>query len=485
MAFIRDPIPSSLAQWRQSKHYTETDDQLEKQIRSLSKGLVEVSRTRSRELRDESFDTASLRAGAGSLTMEDGDTRVVQVIHESVREFFLRDNGFAFIDPSLQIWPIGSGHISLTVTCLDYINISELDSLVNARRLRMQDDDIKAPGNQSDKENSSPALSFSKLSRHSSQHSGRRRLGENMSLRRDRREQEFFGRISILSHAEAEDKSASIRQSTTNADQGTSGVDITRWLVINSSSAELSPGHGPLRRSTMDTSSSVEILQILEDYPALLSYATQKLFQHAHLAQKYGADLGIILARMQENIWDRWVALREDISPRVSLHQYVAELGLDSWLAKLSYGGGMPTSEDAKFSDSENDGQFLQGQSRPQPWVGTPVRVASVASFGSASSHTSSVYSTSNSIRRHVDNLAPEEAPTSSRPGDQSLNIDRFQHNRLVCEMCTERKRKVCFNFGNIGQSHYLTIFDQCNGELPCNQCRRRDDFCKTWAGES
>ncbi|XP_044721861.1 heterokaryon incompatibility protein (HET) domain-containing protein [Hirsutella rhossiliensis] len=42
MAFSRQPPPSSLHEWRMSDSFTETEDQLEKQIRSISKGLIEV-----------------------------------------------------------------------------------------------------------------------------------------------------------------------------------------------------------------------------------------------------------------------------------------------------------------------------------------------------------------------------------------------------------------------------------------------------------
>ncbi|KAL4968250.1 uncharacterized protein BDV14DRAFT_167601 [Aspergillus stella-maris] len=42
IAWIRDNPPTSLQEWRDSNYYTETADQLERQIRSISRGLVEV-----------------------------------------------------------------------------------------------------------------------------------------------------------------------------------------------------------------------------------------------------------------------------------------------------------------------------------------------------------------------------------------------------------------------------------------------------------
>lgn len=134
IGFIQQPTPASLMEWRASDYFTATDDQLEKQIRTISLGLVEVTKERATPLRDTDFEAMSVDAGAGSLNLEAGDSRVVQVIHESVRDFFLKGNGFSVLNPSLIIHPIGKGHLSIMATCLDYVNIEELDALVGARQ---------------------------------------------------------------------------------------------------------------------------------------------------------------------------------------------------------------------------------------------------------------------------------------------------------------------------------------------------------------
>lgn len=84
------PAPSSLSEWRESDEFIENDDQLERQIRDLSRGLLQVSR-RTDETQDTDFEGMSVVAGAGSLDLEHGETRVVQVVHESVRDFFLKE----------------------------------------------------------------------------------------------------------------------------------------------------------------------------------------------------------------------------------------------------------------------------------------------------------------------------------------------------------------------------------------------------------
>ncbi|KAL2111643.1 hypothetical protein VUR80DRAFT_9654 [Thermomyces stellatus] len=89
MPFIKRPVLLSLRKWRLSDELTEDDEQPIKQIRYVSRGLVEV-RFRVDETADDALECTSTRAQAGSLSLGTGETRVVQVIHESVREFFPR-----------------------------------------------------------------------------------------------------------------------------------------------------------------------------------------------------------------------------------------------------------------------------------------------------------------------------------------------------------------------------------------------------------
>lgn len=137
LAFISSSKPpSSLQEWSNSSNFTETDEQLERTIKNISGGLLEVGSWRFEEPRGNDEEILSVLAGAGSLDSEHGGTRIIQVIHESVREFFLKNNGFGFLDPTLVMNPIGKGHVSLMDTLLDYISITELDMLIRARGLR-------------------------------------------------------------------------------------------------------------------------------------------------------------------------------------------------------------------------------------------------------------------------------------------------------------------------------------------------------------
>lgn len=72
-------------------------------------------------------------AGAGSLEFGQAGNRIVQVIHESVREFFLRGSYFGQLSKNSGRSFVSDGHLSIIDTCMDYINIAELDALVEAR----------------------------------------------------------------------------------------------------------------------------------------------------------------------------------------------------------------------------------------------------------------------------------------------------------------------------------------------------------------
>ncbi|KAK4225059.1 hypothetical protein QBC38DRAFT_445882 [Podospora fimiseda] len=133
LAFTHRPTPASLHEWRESNNFTFNDGQLEKKIRPISKGLVEVKTARAGELVGEDTEQNSMYASAGSMNFEYGETRFVLVIHESVPEFFLSGTGFPLLDGTLLRSPIERGHLSIMATCLDYINIEELDALVQAR----------------------------------------------------------------------------------------------------------------------------------------------------------------------------------------------------------------------------------------------------------------------------------------------------------------------------------------------------------------
>ena len=99
IAFTSETPYTSLQKWKTSGEYVRSYEQMVRMIRSYSRGLIEVTDS------------------------------VVQFIHESVRELFLRGNGFAILDNTLSPHAIGKGHSSISRACLNLINIEELGSV--------------------------------------------------------------------------------------------------------------------------------------------------------------------------------------------------------------------------------------------------------------------------------------------------------------------------------------------------------------------
>lgn len=411
MGFIRYPKPTSLAEWRASDYFTATDEQLVKQINTLSLGLVEVTGALEVPLHDSGSDVSSVGVDAGSLTLEHGGTRIVQVIHESVRDFFLRGNGFSALDPSFLTNPTGRGHLSIMATCLDYVNIGELDALVGARqRLTYRGKDKnegKSPASLTDA-NSDCSLGYEE---HPPQ-----------------------GTITLpLRRKTIPGDDSRPEKSITGSPESHPFMAVHRWLEERSNSTAESDLLIDIPRAPLSDASDTPRSQILEDHPALLSYATFALFEHARLAPIDGADIAPILDRLNdETTWARWKSLREDVPEGVELLDFLEDLGLVSWISAFHdrFGPGqkrrgsplmkaVPTSPFDPQRSTLFPGHQLSGdetrrsslpvpisipkldpQEHPSPMARpkrrgespqslnrVPRRQVSVASFGSASSH--------------------------------------------------------------------------------------------------
>jgi ankyrin repeat protein len=338
LAFIGEKPSSSLLEWRTSDAFTETDEQLERQIRTISKGLIEVSSGRGEPLTSNVLDSASVRAGAGSLELDDGETRVVQVIHESVREFFLRGGGLPNPEPGHGTQAtIANGHLSIMQTCLDYIKIKELDALVEARSLAV----CRPPGTPNSSERSRGFLAIPSL---------RGRRNNSLDSIESLGSYETFGTIgSVQSFNSAgthmprglRNRPAYTRQRPPSVFEKLRKWSDSAWgrdyFAQKMSMYQVEADQMsfiPLTRNSLSHSSRGPAgSQVLEAYPALLSYATLELFAHAELAEEAGADPRPIICRLREkDQWRRWVVLHEDLSHKTGLLYYAADRGLTSWV---------------------------------------------------------------------------------------------------------------------------------------------------------
>lgn len=105
---------ASYAEWSQSSEYIRNDEQMERRIRELSKGLVEVTPL---PKDDESAPSSAQSRKA-----------VVQFIHQSVRDFLTAD-GFSFLRESRSRTHDGDGHEFMKLVSLNYLRIKDLEAM--------------------------------------------------------------------------------------------------------------------------------------------------------------------------------------------------------------------------------------------------------------------------------------------------------------------------------------------------------------------
>lgn len=99
----------SLREWKESSAFTTNMKVFEKRVKFLSRGLVEVT---------------------------ENDT--VQFIHQSVRDFFLGQQGLGVLHTDLEEGGIGKSQLSLIMVYLDFLRVEELVVLEDSKLLDFQ-----------------------------------------------------------------------------------------------------------------------------------------------------------------------------------------------------------------------------------------------------------------------------------------------------------------------------------------------------------
>ncbi|KAI3336670.1 hypothetical protein HD806DRAFT_542484 [Xylariaceae sp. AK1471] len=348
-------LPEELQQQHTQKWatFTRTNDELVRKVRFLSRGLIEVG-TKVATASERVLEPGSDRAGAGSLDLEQGDTRIVQVIHQSVRDYFSQGKGFSVLQTDLQLssTAVGNGHLSIISTCLKYIQIKELDALVSARTQMVQVDHVPHAqqghidlGNHMEEYSDgypgvgSRALSVASFSSAGSYEQGQFSWGSsNYQIHEDP--------VAFESPATGKRRATERSLSPPRTKKKRSGQDPfgrfhesamaplrvnIDWSKHEAQSDEDSPTrHSPAPMSITGNS------QIVEAFPALLSYATSEMLGHAHLGQRGGANPASIISCLLEGpTWSRWVALKENIPRDTGLLYCAANAGLNSWVRAL------------------------------------------------------------------------------------------------------------------------------------------------------
>ncbi|KAL7956672.1 hypothetical protein V8C34DRAFT_306352 [Trichoderma compactum] len=241
--------PLHLHEWH---HIMAFIRQLEKQIRGISRGLVEVQRIGAVDSKHDGSVVASIHAKAGSLDLEYGDTRIVRVIHESVRDFFLTSNGFGMLDSSQLFNPIGNGHLSIMATCLDYLNIAELDALVEARLSATPHKDTRIHS-QIEHQDSLAADSLP----HDKGHVNNRH-GTSDEKNWAPQDEQFSAR---------RDKASSVFERLKSLDY--TPIHIAEWMSKDDCFSAQGTCPGEIRCKSITYSSEMSQSRLLEDYPAV------------------------------------------------------------------------------------------------------------------------------------------------------------------------------------------------------------------------
>lgn len=105
---------TSKKEWESSDEYVTDLDQMRRLIRSQSRGLVEIKRNR---YQDNMLHNTDISYG------------IVQVIHESVKDYLIHQNGLQLLTSASDHRIIGQTHNELKVTCLNYLRMEELKSI--------------------------------------------------------------------------------------------------------------------------------------------------------------------------------------------------------------------------------------------------------------------------------------------------------------------------------------------------------------------
>ncbi|KAF4950757.1 hypothetical protein FGADI_7953 [Fusarium gaditjirri] len=294
LAFIQVPKPDSLATWQKSEHYTENDAQLERKIKSLSRGLLEVSTKQHDVLAEKNGEVSSINAGAGSLDHEEGSARIVRVIHQSVYDFFIHKGGFQSLGLE-SANPLVDCHCTIAHTCIDYLFISELDEYAHARQRVNMESLVSA------------SLSLKTPSE----------TEESPKVEYQRKRPGYGHAFEVL-----------------DALHPWQSIEVVEnWLAGGALSSYTGSIAGSLSRSVSRESVVTATSQVIGDYPALLIYAITEVMLHIEIVElerhptRKAQDL---IARLgDDTIWKRFRALQREKSTRKRAAQWLEAIAQD------------------------------------------------------------------------------------------------------------------------------------------------------------
>ena len=369
----------SWQKWESSVFFPVTFDDLAKQIRSLSAGMVEAV-TCLEEIEPLPIGPSSVFGRAGSLESRQGETTIVRVIHETVREFFLSGPGFSLVDENCPA-RAPFGHFWIFRHCLDYLFLSDWDELIKARQLaddkrseepefedmdsrfaslrRKYPPDFRQRGRRRPKRGSSVA-SFGSAGSFTSQVAGKMdscsepkkpqppsTLSPSPSPPSPQAEKsllnsELPARSIDISVSADPKKMRKLLESLDQEYRGDPDHILGRFVAAADTddppNANMATEDKPRLSSSAFTSVSAlsSRARQLETPPQLLPYASYRLFDHAVLCQDLVAsEKGQATLQRLKRAWPRILALREDLPHSENMVGFCLKVGLQSWLGSL------------------------------------------------------------------------------------------------------------------------------------------------------
>ena len=333
-------------------------DQLLKWIQRVSRGLVEVSYPPEKEFTDD----ASAAAGQGSVLSDFGESRTINVIHTSVRDFFRQSLTFGGLFP-VSVTPrsiladrfmipgvedenlrrkalVADGNATVLQSCLNYLKLKELDDLVKLRQdhLSLLDKSERDRNDQrrtlgdiaNDGIYRSEEIPFSYSAAASQVSSGSRSMA---------------GRLPLFPISKGSNKTLNLPGATLD-DQVQNSHRMEDWLEeqLRSNIPDQESGieqdadtfnrrdsfsERMLEQTSMSGVGSwvdASVKAIVGDIYSLHQYSTDEIFTHASNADLQSHDIDWLMF-ITLQAWKRIVILRDDVNDDASFLQFCMQAG--------------------------------------------------------------------------------------------------------------------------------------------------------------
>ncbi|KAF5604306.1 het-domain-containing protein [Fusarium pseudocircinatum] len=327
-AFISIPNLRSVSEWKDSEWYTESHETLLQKLETVCGGFVVAQE---REVTDA--EVSSRHADAGSFA----GRLYIDVIHSTVRQFFLKGDGFKLLDPDIRM-PVGEGHAYILDVCVRYCFLNEMKAVFWPRpsKRRSEPGDIYLSPTSARFASARPysleesdSESCEVMSLGSSANTTTRSVPRNYHRRRrpgDNSRANLFPAITELA----------------SPSESVSGEIAHRrkaiWAYLDNLEVPVQ-GDGIeilARRDTNNITSTTdpfpEHMKVVDHPPELWQYCEDMLVDHAVAAEKAGVipkkTLGFIL---RQN-FKAWGASRTDMRDGATLEYFAAQWNLVSWL---------------------------------------------------------------------------------------------------------------------------------------------------------